>query len=143
MLNKRLKSLRLSRSLTQDELARQINISPSAVSMYENGAREPDLSTLIAFAKFFNVSSDYLLGLSDNQQPAATEDIQALIKSIEDMVQKVSFNVSIPSFDYVKSMSKAEYDSLADKTMYVPTGKSEDGTLLVGHISNDSIKTHE
>lgn len=66
MLNKKIKELRLRQSLTQDELAKELNISPSTVSMYENNAREPDLTTLINIAKFFNVTTDYLLGLSDN-----------------------------------------------------------------------------
>ena len=66
MLNKKIKKLRLQKLLTQDELAKSLNISPSAISMYETGAREPDLNTLVNIAKFFNVTTDYLLGLSPN-----------------------------------------------------------------------------
>lgn len=60
--NKILKILRTSKSVTQDELAKALNISRSAVGMYEKGDREPDYETLEAIADYFNVSIDYLLG---------------------------------------------------------------------------------
>lgn len=60
------KSLRLSYKLTQDELAKSLGISKSAISMYENGNREPDFVTLEKIADFYNVDMDYLLGRSTN-----------------------------------------------------------------------------
>lgn len=66
MLGKRLKQLRNSAGLTQKELANKMNISPSAVSMYEAGRRDPDTETLVKFSKFFNVTTDYLLGETSN-----------------------------------------------------------------------------
>ena len=57
-----LKSLRTARSLTQDELSKQLKISSSTIGMYEKGAREPDFETLELIADFFNVDIDYLLG---------------------------------------------------------------------------------
>lgn len=59
---KMLKSLRTSKGLTQDELAKILKISRSTVGMYESGAREPDYETLESIADFFNVDIDYLLG---------------------------------------------------------------------------------
>ncbi|MDO4860873.1 MAG: XRE family transcriptional regulator [Bacillota bacterium] len=58
----RFKTLRALRKLTQDELARELEISKSAISMYENGNREPDFETLELIADFFNVDMNYLLG---------------------------------------------------------------------------------
>ena len=63
--NERLKELRLSRELTQEEFAKRIGISRSAVGMYEKGKREPDFETLELFADFFNVDMNYLLGKTD------------------------------------------------------------------------------
>lgn len=57
-----LKTLRNSQNLTQDELAKRLKISRSAIGMYENGSREPDFETLELIADFFNVDIDYLLG---------------------------------------------------------------------------------
>lgn len=57
-----IKALRESAGLTQDELSKKINISRSNIAMYETGMRKPSKKTLEAFADFFNVNVDYLLG---------------------------------------------------------------------------------
>ena len=59
------KKLRKENSLTQDELAKKLGISKSAISMYENGNREPDFETMEVIADFFNVDMGYLHGNSD------------------------------------------------------------------------------
>lgn len=57
-----LKQLRKDNSLTQAELARLTGLKVSAISMYENGNREPNFETLEIFADFFNVDMNVLLG---------------------------------------------------------------------------------
>lgn len=71
----RLKELRNSKRLTQEGLAMKINVSQSAVSAYEVGERTPDLETLITIAKFFNVSIDYLVGLTNIKQSITKSDL--------------------------------------------------------------------
>lgn len=63
----RLKEMRIKRGYTQDEFAKMINISPSSISLYENGDREPSISMLKTISETLDVSSDYLLGLSDEK----------------------------------------------------------------------------
>ena len=58
--------VRKDKKLTQAELAKQIGISQQEISRYENGIRQADYKTLIAFADYFNVSIDYLLERTDN-----------------------------------------------------------------------------
>ena len=58
-----LRELRLERNIGQVELAKAISTSKGIISLWENGLREPKLSNLIALAKFFNVSIDFLVGL--------------------------------------------------------------------------------
>ncbi len=58
----RLRELRNSRKLSQQELADYLKISKSSVNMYERGEREPGLDTLEEIADFFNVDMDYLTG---------------------------------------------------------------------------------
>lgn len=59
-----LKNLRENAGWYQSDLAKKLGISPSTVGMYEIGSRTPNLEMLIKIAKLFNVSADYLLGLT-------------------------------------------------------------------------------
>ncbi|MBR5192321.1 MAG: helix-turn-helix transcriptional regulator [Clostridia bacterium] len=62
----RLKVLRKSRKISQLKMAMDLNMNQNSISRYENGQREADYKTLIAFADYFNVSVDYLLGRTEN-----------------------------------------------------------------------------
>jgi len=62
----RLKELRTKRRISQVKLAMDLNMNQNSISRYENGEREADYKTLIAFADYFGVSVDYLLGRTDN-----------------------------------------------------------------------------
>lgn len=72
-LGERLKQLRLEKNLIQKEIAQLLNISTSAYGYYEQSKRDPDTKTLIILAEFFDVSVDYLLGLTDIKFPHPTE----------------------------------------------------------------------
>lgn len=61
MLGPRIAALRREAGMSQAELARRLQISPSAVGMYEQGRREPSVDTLIAMAEAFGVTTDFLL----------------------------------------------------------------------------------
>lgn len=61
----RLKELRLSKNLSQMQLAKKLNISQSAIAKWELGKTEPSASALILLSKFFGETTDYLLGLQD------------------------------------------------------------------------------
>ena len=62
MLGERLATLRKNKGLTQEELAPILNITRSALSLYELNKRDPDTNTLKRIADYFNVTTDYLLG---------------------------------------------------------------------------------
>lgn len=59
----KVKNLRINADLTQQELSKYLGISASAIGYLENGQRDPTGSTLISYAKHFNVSIDSLVGL--------------------------------------------------------------------------------
>ena len=61
----RLKELRLSKNLSQMQLAKKLNISQSAIAKWELGKTEPSASALILLSKFFGETTDDLLGLQD------------------------------------------------------------------------------
>lgn len=62
---KRLKEIRISKGLTQKELAVLINSTERGIQRYESGERKPNFEAIIALATTLEVSADYLLGLSD------------------------------------------------------------------------------
>ena len=72
--NERLRSLREDNNLTQIKLANFLFVDQRSISFYEIGKYEPNLETLKRIALFFNVSSDYLLGLTDNKVPYPKQD---------------------------------------------------------------------
>ncbi|MBQ7095419.1 MAG: helix-turn-helix domain-containing protein [Clostridia bacterium] len=62
----RLKELRVRHQLSQQKLSDIIGVSKSSINMYERGEREPGLDTIAAFADYFKVDMNYLLGESDS-----------------------------------------------------------------------------
>lgn len=62
LLGNRLKSLREENGLTQEELAKKLSVSKSAISYYENGKRIPTVDNFHKLASILNVSFDYLVG---------------------------------------------------------------------------------
>ncbi|MGN1222029.1 MAG: helix-turn-helix domain-containing protein [Christensenellales bacterium] len=60
-----LKNLRKEKGIGQIELAKALQVSKGIISLWENGQREPSMSSIIKLAKFFDVSADYLIGLND------------------------------------------------------------------------------
>ncbi len=65
ILGQRLKELREEQRLTQKQVAQALNLHTVTYLHYEKGQREPPLSVLADMALFFDVSVDYLLGLTD------------------------------------------------------------------------------
>jgi transcriptional regulator with XRE-family HTH domain len=62
----RLRQLRQSRNLTVEQLGKEFNVKRQTVSRWELGNRLPPLDVATALAEYFNVSLDYLVGLSAN-----------------------------------------------------------------------------
>ena len=65
----RLKELREDRDLRQTTLADYLHIRQNTYSQYENGQRQLPLSMLVELAQFYQTSTDYLLGLTDEPLP--------------------------------------------------------------------------
>ncbi len=65
----RIKELREEEGLKQTELANMLSIKQNTYSQYETGAREISIDVLIKLSKIYGVSTDYILGLTDIQEP--------------------------------------------------------------------------
>ncbi|MBQ0017532.1 MAG: helix-turn-helix transcriptional regulator [Clostridiales bacterium] len=67
IFSERLRELRVEKGLSMKQLAVKLNTTDAAISNWENEVNEPKISYLVSIANFFEVSTDYLLGLSDEQ----------------------------------------------------------------------------
>lgn len=106
----RLVELRESRCVTQQTLADDLEITRQSLSLYEKAQRTINIDLLVKIAKYFNVSTDYLLGLSEN---ATTDtELQAVCdytklseKAIQQIVceTKTGFDFNINALDWLIS----------------------------------------
>ncbi|MBD3949236.1 helix-turn-helix transcriptional regulator [Aerococcaceae bacterium zg-BR9] len=67
-MGQRIRTLRIQQQLTQEELAQRLNMSQQTISRIEKEVDMP-ISTAVSLARFFNVSLDYLCGLSTTKHP--------------------------------------------------------------------------
>lgn len=65
--SKKLRELRLSMNLRQEQVARLVGVNKNAISTYENDTRQPSFEILIRLANLYRVSTDYLLGQESNR----------------------------------------------------------------------------
>ena len=80
MIGPRIAALRRERGMSQADLAAKIQVSPSALGMYEQGRREPSADTMVALARALDVSTDFLL-TGRVATPAEADALSALILS--------------------------------------------------------------
>lgn len=88
--NTRLKSLRQKNRLTQEELANILDLKPTAISNYESGRNEPCFHRLVALSKYFDVTCDYLLGITENYTPNPGEIIDKDMVECFDLYRQLS-----------------------------------------------------
>lgn len=79
------KKLRKSHNLTQKELGEHVGLSKAVVSKYENGMGYPTFDVLIRIAKYFGVTTDYLLGVENEK----TFDVSKLTESQIDTIYQL------------------------------------------------------
>ena len=161
-LGRRIARLRLARTATQERLAKELNVSPQAVSKWENDINYPDISLLPDLARFLGVSVDELLsGASASTQEteaaqestaeksaaevvavAADEPAEIVEESTEQDNQGIAVQSSGFSFGklFGKSMIKVEKNDEADgskkKGVRLGNGSAKHG-LHVYVVSDD------
>ena len=90
MLGPRIAVLRRSAGMSQGELAQRLQVSSSAISMYEQGRREPSAEILVAMARTFGVTVDYLLTGEPmpDEQDAVTDSIKSTFRETDTQLDK-------------------------------------------------------
>ena len=75
MVAKQIASLRVRSGMTQQQLAKELHVGPSAIGMYEQGRRTPSIEILIQMSNLFGVSLDYLITGKEFSAPATERPI--------------------------------------------------------------------
>lgn len=88
-IGKRIAALRREKNLKQDDLAQMLEVSPQAVSKWENDQTCPDISLLPKLAKILGVSVDELLSGKQELQPVVTLAPEDQRKDIKDMMLRI------------------------------------------------------
>ncbi len=79
----KLVELRTSRGVTQEDVAQSLSVSNKTISKWETGASAPDLSMLVELAKYYGVTTDALLGLSENKKRDTAEELRVLFEGLD------------------------------------------------------------
>ena len=90
MFNERIKEIRLSRNMTQVDLARELNVTKQSVSNWENDNIQPSIDMLMKIATYFSVSCDYLLGLDGRKYIEVTGLTDKEISHIQMLIDDIN-----------------------------------------------------
>jgi len=82
-LPRRLKRLREKEGFLQKDVAKELGVRSNILSGYENGTRSPDPEMLVRLARLYNVSTDYLLGYSDDETEVEDPEFVDFIQNVQ------------------------------------------------------------
>ncbi len=99
VFSNRLKMLRKQRKINQTRLAEMLGYGYTAIANYESGRNEPSLGDLCRIADFFDVSTDYLLGRTDDMYSHRSLELHSRLKN-------TSFLDMLNAAEYVASLKK-------------------------------------
>ena len=127
MIGRRIKELRTENGLTQQELAKILNVSSMSISFYENEQRKPESEFIIACSRFFDVSTDYLLGKTYKRRIPREERFGAFskrlkhvreLKGISQRQAAEDLNISPQNLSYYENGRDAGYGLLVRMARY-------------------------
>ena len=125
-LGRRIARLRLAKTATQERLAKELNVSPQAVSKWENDINYPDISLLPDLARFLGVSVDELLsGASASAQETAAQENAAVRENFsaqESAAEVVSVTADEPA-EIVEEPTEQDNQGIATQSSGFSFGK--------------------
>lgn len=157
---KRFKALRLENKITQNKLAEIFYLNKSSISRYESGNQIPESVSLQKFADYFNVSLDYLMGISDIRDSSINIfKIHSLNKEVErimtfgDQLKYLRINKGITQQELADAMKVgrptiAGYETKGkqpdyEKLAWLSNFFNVSIDYLLGHTDSDTLHTGE
>ena len=124
VISSRIKELRTSLKLTQNQFAKTLNISTVSISSYETGSKTPSLDMIITIAKKYNVSLDWLCGLSDKSPSTSVVSTYSdIIKVLTAIADNSTLNIEL-AFD-----TPEYYDGLYDNAPLLGAIRFDDSKI--------------
>ena len=108
---RRLRELREEKELTQEQFGEIFNFKKALISKYENDKLQPSIETINSLADYFDVSSDYLLGRTDNRNTANIKLTNDYSKDTEELVNMI-FPKRLKELRTEKDISQEELGSM-------------------------------
>ena len=105
----RLKESRTNANLTQEQLAEKLGIAKSTLSGYENGSREPAISTIAKMLDILNVDANYLYQDEVQNLTDVVVDIAEKMNFIKSYMEKFSTGINHINFSVCKSFMQCHY----------------------------------
>lgn len=106
--SERLKELRADRDMSQIELAKALNLRSSAISKYENNLTQPSIDTLKKLASIFDVTVDYLVGVSDIENPYEKDKITPYEAEFVAKLRRLNYENRIRIDERMKAMIEVQ-----------------------------------
>ena len=114
----RIAELRKKRNMSQKQFSKLLNVAQNTISQWETGQRDIDSTTLIKIAEFFNVSTDYLLCLTDMPSPPTQEKTpsyqEEVLRDREDITPEMASEVR-QFINYLKHKKETTAGAAAEK----------------------------
>ena len=112
----RLRALMKENNVTQRKIAEICSVKAQSVSQWYNGDTQPDIASLVKIAKFFNVTTDYLLGLTDIGGAESQVHISLLQQTLADEMRgNLAARKEIDSLRRELNEARGKYSELLEK----------------------------
>ena len=102
---KKLRELRMEKGYNQERMAMELNVSQTTISAFETGERRPDTDMLVRIARYFDVSTDYLLGLTEVKKPLTTQEVSADESNLIHLYRRLSKINKEKVFSYTQGIA--------------------------------------
>lgn len=113
----RVKKLRKAKKQSQNEVGKALGKSRESISKYELGEREPDPNVIALLAKHFNVSSDYMLGITDDSEKDKVNNSNSFSKKLSEFESYLKNDNFIPYLQLAVIMKDSNIETDKFKTL--------------------------
>jgi len=145
-MGERITELRKSKGLTMDELSKVIGIPLGVIMEIERGISDPTCHTLKLIAKHLNVTTDYLLGLSEDKRPNKLNDIADMCRfnSLEMQIEAVKEDTEAVQVSLEERLTAVEKIALGQtQAVAEKLDALEDGVLTIKRRTEDTQENFE